>query len=268
VRALQIAEELNTLLEARHVAVLYAIAGLHCRLGNRLEAYEWLYRAAEAGFWDPGELAANEDFQSIRAEPPFREVVKSVHQRIYLSLLEREQREEWQRPKQVLAALSLREGERIADIGAGSGYFTLPLARAVGPTGRVYACDIEPAFLDHIARRARLEGLEQITCQLADAGDPHLPQGEVDTILMVDTYHYLRDREAYLRVLRRCLAPGGRIVIIDYIPRERDPGAFVPALEHQLSRETIDADMAAAGLAPEAVHEFLPEQYFVEYRVR
>jgi len=181
-------------------------------------------------------------------------------------LLEREQREEWQKPSQVLEALAVREGERVADIGAGSGYFTLPLARAVGPTGRVYACDIEQAYLEHIARRATLEGLEQVTCQLADADDPHLPAAGVDTIFMVDTYHYLQDRAQYIRTLRECLAPGGRIVIIDYIPRERDPGAFVPALEHQLSRETVDADMAAAGLKPAAVHDFLPEQYFVEYR--
>lgn len=266
VQALEIAESLNEFLEQKHVGALYAIAGLHCRLGHRLEAYEWLYRAAEAGQFDYRKLAENEDFQSIREEKPFRAIVKSVYQRIYLSLLERDQREEWQKPRQVLDALALREGERVADIGAGSGYFTMPIATAVGPTGQVFACDIEQAYLDHIERRAQVEGLDQVICRLASMDDPHLPAGGVDTILMVDTYHYLKEREAYVRTLRECLAPGGRIVIIDYIPRERDPGAFVPALEHQLSRETIDADMATAGLKPIAVHGFLTEQYFVEYR--
>ncbi len=98
--------------------------------------------------------------------------------------------------------------------------------------------------------------------------DPKLPAGEVDTIFIVDTYHHFNYRPVYVAKLRRALAPGGRIVIIDFIPKSREERGFGPRLEMQLDRATIDSEMAASGLQPAAVHTFLPEQYFVEYHVK
>ncbi|MEK7731180.1 MAG: methyltransferase domain-containing protein, partial [Planctomycetota bacterium] len=110
---------------------------------------------------------------------------------------------------------------------------------------------------------AGLSNIEYVHC-LAD--DPQLPVASADTIVIVNTFHHFADRRAYVAKLRKALLPGGRIVNIDFIPKPREQRGFGPPLEMQLPRETVDADMAAAGLRPARVHEFLPEQYFVEYR--
>jgi ubiquinone/menaquinone biosynthesis C-methylase UbiE len=165
-----------------------------------------------------------------------------------------------------MAALGLKKGERVADIGAGSGYFTIPVARAVGPEGAVWALDIEPFMVDYVEKRAREAGLKNVKPVLVQKDDPALPPGGVDTILMVDTYHYVRNRAEYAKKLRAGLAPGGRVVIIDYIPKTWEERPWGPLPHNQFPKETVDAEMAAAGLKPVKVHDFLTEQYFVEYR--
>jgi SAM-dependent methyltransferase len=103
---------------------------------------------------------------------------------------------------------------------------------------------------------------------LAPKDDPQLPPGGVDTILIVDTWHYIQNRGEYAKKLRDALAPGGRVVIIDYIPKPWDKRPWGPLPQQQVAKETIDAEMAEAGLKPTKVHDFLPEQYFVEYGVK
>jgi SAM-dependent methyltransferase len=98
--------------------------------------------------------------------------------------------------------------------------------------------------------------------------DPQLPPASLDTILLVDTYHYIENRAEYARRLRAALAPGGRVVIIDYVPKSWKKRPWGPLPGQQVSRETVDKEMAAAGLKPVRSHSFLPEQYFVEYAVR
>jgi ubiquinone/menaquinone biosynthesis C-methylase UbiE len=183
----------------------------------------------------------------------------------YIAMLERQERAQWQKPDEVISALGLKAGEQVADVGAGSGYFTIPLARAVGANGAVWAVDVEQKMLDYLAQRARAEKLDNIRLVLAPEDDPLLPAGRIDTILIVNTYHHFPDRAAYVRKLRTALAPGGRVVNIDFIPKPREERGFGPRLEVQLARDTVDAEMAEAGLKPVRAHDFLPEQYFVEY---
>jgi predicted methyltransferase len=202
------------------------------------------------------------------AEPPAPPAAGNAAPRTerYIAMLERKERDVFQKPDEVMRTLALRPGERVADVGAGSGYFTLRIARAVGPTGQVLAIDINPDLLEFLARRAKEEGLANVTSRRVGKDDPDLPPAGIDTILMVDTFHYVKERAAYARKLRAGLAPGGRIVVIDYLPWAGCPGA--PRPERRLSRESVDEAMAAAGLAPSRVHEFLPEQFFVEYTMR
>jgi cyclopropane fatty-acyl-phospholipid synthase-like methyltransferase len=186
----------------------------------------------------------------------------------YQRRLESPRRAKWQKPDEVVAALNLRPGERVADIGAGTGYFTIPIAEAVGPGGRVYAVDVARQMIGYLTERAKQEGLEQIIPILAPPNNPSLPNAGVDTVLVVNTYHHLEDRASYLTLVDRALSPGGRIVIIDFIPKPKKERGFGPPLEMQLSRTQVDSELAGAGFVPAKVHEFLPEQYFVEYRRR
>lgn len=202
------------------------------------------------------------------AEPPAAPAAGTGGPRTerYIAMFERKERDVFQKPDEVMRTLALRPGERVADVGAGSGYFTLRVARAVGPTGLVLAIDINPDLLEFLDRRAKEAGLANVTSHRVEKDDPRLPPAGIDTILMVDTFHYVKERAAYARKLRAGLAQGGRIVVIDYLPWAGCPGA--PRPERRLSRDSVDEAMAAAGLTPARVHEFLPEQFFVEYMVR
>ncbi len=186
----------------------------------------------------------------------------------YIANMESPDRAEWQQVEQVLAALNLQPGDRVADVGCGPGYFAIPLARAVGPTGVVWAVDIEPKMLERLRQHIAEANVDNIRTVLAPDNDPTLPPGAVDTILIVNTYHHFPDRPAYVAKLKRALTPGGRIANIDFIPRTREARGFGPSFDHQLAREAADKEMAANGLYPAVVHTFLPEQYFVEYRTR
>lgn len=264
-KALEAAERLREVIEPKYIETLYNIARMHCLLGHEDQACEWLEKAVDAGYRDARRLERDDDFESIRKQERFRALVKRAWASGYIAMLEREQRAEYQKPDQVMAALALRPGERVADIGAGSGYFTIPVAKAVGPAGVVWAIDIEQPLLDYIEKRLHKEKLQNVRLKLVPNDDPQLPTGGVDTILIVNTWHHIQDRSEYARKLRAALAPGGRVVIIDYIPKPRDERPWGPRPEHLLARAAIDAELARAGLKPVKRHDFLPEQYFVEY---
>jgi SAM-dependent methyltransferase len=183
----------------------------------------------------------------------------------YIERLADPARDAWQKPDEVVAALKLRPGQTACDVGAGPGYFTLRLARAVGPSGRVYAVDVEPKILDALRERLAGSGLRNVTPVLALAEDPLIPPGACDVVMVVDTYHHFPDREVYLRRLARTLRSGGRIVNIDYHKRETPVG---PPLDHRLSREVFLAEARSAGLAVVEEPAFLPYQYFVVLRPR
>jgi SAM-dependent methyltransferase len=183
----------------------------------------------------------------------------------YIARLVEPERDQWQKPDQLVAALKMQPGQSACDIGAGPGYFALRLARAVGPAGLVYAVDVEPRILDALRTRIEESGVRNVVPVLALPGDPLLPPAACDLILVVNTYHHFPDRVGYLRRLARSLKPRGRLVNVDYDKRETPHG---PPMEHRIGRDEFVRDAGAAGLALAGEHTFLPYQYAVELRVR
>jgi cyclopropane fatty-acyl-phospholipid synthase-like methyltransferase len=166
-------------------------------------------------------------------------------------------RDAWQMPDRVIAALELRPGHAVADIGAGTGYFTVRLARSpVAP--RVFAVDIEPAMVEHLRKRAAAEGLDNVTAVLAGADSPNL-SGPVDRVLIVDTYHHLPDRVRYFRALRQSLKADARVAIVDW----KRGGPMGPPEAFRPSPDEIRREMTEAGYRLLAEHDFLPNQIFL-----
>lgn len=183
----------------------------------------------------------------------------------YLARQEAPDRATWQKPAAVLRALGLRRGQLVADIGAGPGYFSLRLARAVGPSGHVYAVEPELQILDVLRERIAAAGARNVTPVLGRGDDPLLPAGRCHLALIVDTYHHFPDGPAFLRRVARALRPGGRVVNIDFAKRETPVG---PPVDHRVAREDFLRDARRAGLALVAEHRFLPHQYFLVLRRR
>ncbi len=268
VTAERVAGQLVEVSEADHVEALYAAAQLQARLGHREQAYLLLSRAMGAGFDDRDRLLQDEAFKDYRGEDLFKSLARRAWARGYVGLLERGNREDVQKSPAIMKTLAFRPGERVADIGAGSGYFTFPVAQAVGPTGVVWALDIAPEMLDYLDLRVKARKVENIRLRKVTSDDPQIPPASVDTILLIDTIHYVKDRAAYARKLLPALAPGGRVVVIDYIPKPMSERPWGPPPEQQFPREQMDREMAAAGFKVLAAYDFLPEQFFVIYAVK
>ena len=168
-------------------------------------------------------------------------------------------RDAWQMPDRVIAALQLKAGMKVADIGAGTGYFSTRLARIPGVS--VFAVDVEPKMLDYIKQRAQKEKLANVTGVLAGAASANLPE-PVDVVLVVDTYHHLPDRPAYFRELRKSLEPGGRVAIVDF----RKDAPEGPPAHFRFTPQQIEAEMKRAGFELLTSHDFLPRQQFLIFR--
>ena len=168
----------------------------------------------------------------------------------------------WQMPEKLVAALGLRPGARVADIGAGTGYFNRHFAQAVGDSGRVYAADIEPGLVRYMAERAARERTPQVEPILAAADDPRLPGG-LDLVFVCDTYHHIDGRRAYFGRLRARLAPAGRLAIVDFKPGELPVG---PPPEHKIPPAAVIAELAAAGYELAEQPDLLPYQYVLVFR--
>jgi len=169
-------------------------------------------------------------------------------------------RDEWQKPHQVIQALALKRDAAVADLGAGTGYFSARLANMLHDTGRVYAVDIEPEMVKHLAKRARDEHLPNLVPVQATPRDARLP-AKVDLVLLVDVYHHIDDRERYFARLKRSLKPGGRLAVIDF--RLDSPEG--PPREARVAPDTVKAELARAGYAFVEEHGFLPRQYFLVF---
>ncbi len=165
-------------------------------------------------------------------------------------------RDGWQQPARVVEVLELAPGARVADLGAGGGYFTFRLADAVGPEGIVYAVDVDEGMIDHLAESADERGYANVVPLLAASDDPGLPDGAIDLVFSANTYHHLDQRPAYFGRLRADLAPGGRVAILDY---DR-PGLL---RSHFSEKDTIVAEMQQAGYALVADHDFVDRQSFL-----
>jgi ubiquinone/menaquinone biosynthesis C-methylase UbiE len=163
----------------------------------------------------------------------------------------------------VIKTLDLKPGMRIADVGAGTGVFSLPFAKAVGPSGKVYAIDVDSGLLAIVKEKATGAGVANIDTIVAGATDPKVPE-PVDLLFICDTMHHLPNQAEYVKQFAKLLKPGGRVAVIDFKegnwPAGHDSFKITPA--------QVDEWMQAAGLARSAAHDFLATNFFHEYRLR
>lgn len=181
------------------------------------------------------------------------------------AVFENEGREIYEHRHAIVAALEIRPGMVVADVGAGTGVMSLLFAEKVGAGGTAIAQDIAPEFLRGIEARARQAGLKQLRTLLGGARDARLPANGVDLVFTSDTYHHFEYPQAMLASLHAALKPGGRLIVIDY---EKIPGRSSPwVMGHvRADRETVIAEVGAAGFVLERTHGFLRENYFLEFR--
>jgi SAM-dependent methyltransferase len=266
--AIEIGKDAIEAVAPAHFETLYDMACLYALSGERWKAYRFLQMAVDAGFWNVRGMIEDADLASLRAEDHFKDLVRGAWANGYIWLLERDERDEFQMPDEIMKTLAFREGEKVADIGAGSGYFTVRIAKAVGPTGTVLAHDISPQMLDFLEERIKAEQLQNVILKKVERDDPLLPEADLNTILMVDTIHYIKERTAYAEKLREGLAPGGRLVIIDYRVKPFEERPWGPPPEQQIPKDQLNEEIEAAGFKRTADHEFLPEQYFMIYELK
>lgn len=175
-------------------------------------------------------------------------------------------RDAWQHPDEIVTALSLEPGMTVADIGAGTGYFSRRLSAAVGRGGTVFAVEVEPSLVAHMRDRADSEKTPNVIPVLASADNPRLPPAALDVALFVDTFHHVDGRREYLATLRRSLKPSARVAIVEW---KAGPQPFGPKEEsHKLPREQVEREMAQAGFEPLPVPDLLPHQYFLLFRAK
>jgi ubiquinone/menaquinone biosynthesis C-methylase UbiE len=169
------------------------------------------------------------------------------------------QRNEWQKPLMVLGFLGIEPGDIVADLGAGTGYFTRPLSIQVGTEGKVYAVDIEKAMLNHLMQRTDI-ATDRVVPTLATPSNPKLPAGWIDLVLVVNTWHHIEKRSKYLERLKKSLSPEGRISIVDFREGELPVG---PPPGEKLSRDQVVAEFEEAGWRFVAESVALPYQYML-----
>lgn len=177
-----------------------------------------------------------------------------------LGVLEGPDRDAWQKPEQVMDALAIGERSTVADVGAGGGWFTVRLARRVGPNGKVYAQDVQQQMLESTSRRVAREGLSNVRYVRGERLDPRLPTAALDAVLMVDTYHEFENPVALLRGVGMSLKPAGRIGIINFGSDGGGPG---PPFSERVKEERVVEQAAEAGLRLLGRETFLEFQYFL-----
>jgi len=172
-------------------------------------------------------------------------------------------RDAWQQPDAVLALLGIGPADRVADLGAGGGYFTFRLAAAVGASGRVYAVDVDDDMVGYLARRAHELHAANVSVVRGELDDPKLPDGEIDLLFTCNSYHHLADRVAYFRRVLGDLAPNGRVAIVELDGRG---SWFARTFGHRTTADEIAREMREAGYEQIANHEILSRQSFQIFR--
>lgn len=168
-------------------------------------------------------------------------------------------RDKWQKPDEVIAALSLPPTAKLADIGSATGYFPVRFAKAL-PQGRVYGVDVESSMVDYLNKRADREQLTNLSSHLAEFADAKIPE-PVDLVLMVNTYHHIEARPVYFAKLKASLKPGGRLAIIDFTRASK----MGPEASEKIPADEVEAELKQAGYTLAATHTFLPEQFFLVF---
>ena len=199
---------------------------------------------------------------SAQTKPMTADEMHKLHSdaKAYIAMLEDPARDAYQKPHEVLMALGLKAGERIADIGAGAGYFTLRFAQHVGDTGVVYGVDISPDMILHLNQRVREARLDNVRTILAQPDDPLLPDRSIDRFFICETWHHIADHPKYFAQMKKILKPGGQVIIIDFHKKETPVG---PPMEMRVSREEVLKEFQDSGFRLAKEHTFLPYQYFL-----
>lgn len=174
--------------------------------------------------------------------------------------LERPGRDEEQKPEEVIRIMGLKPGNVVADLGAGTGYFTRRLAKAVAPTGLVYAVDIQPEMIALLKGNMEKAGIRNVVPVLSEGDDPKLAEESLDWVLLVDVYHELQQPKAMLARMREALKPAGRVALVEY--RLEGLTALHIREEHRMSTAQVLAEWEPAGFRLVKLHEFLPTQHF------
>jgi ubiquinone/menaquinone biosynthesis C-methylase UbiE len=200
--------------------------------------------------------APSEPSHDATIHHPFDDVAK------WVEVFDDPGRDAWQKPAAVLEAIGVRRGMTVADLGAGTGYFSVHLAKAVGDAGRVLAIDVEPKLVDYLKERAAKAHLAQLVPALVPPDDPKLPERGVDLVLVVDTWHHIDDRLHYLAKLAAGLKPDGRVAVVDFKKGDFPVG---PPDAHKLAAEAVAAEFVEAGWKQAAHWDELPYQYVLVF---
>src|SRR5208337_2562996 len=172
------------------------------------------------------------------------------------------ERDAWQKPEEILDALHLKRTSTVADIGAGTGYFSVRIAKRI-PDGKIFAADVEPDMVRYLGERAQREHLTNLVPVQASADAANLPE-VVDVVLVVDTYHHIGNRTQYFAKLKSSLRPTGRLAIVDF--KADSPSG--PPTQYRLSPERVTEELNAAGYSLMETFQFLPRQYYLVFRKR
>lgn len=191
--------------------------------------------------------------QGVRSASPQGAAVSSSHS---------SRRDDWQRPRDIFAALGATAGSRIADLGAGEGWLTLRLAREVGPTGRVFASDISSDALTRLRESLDRDSLRNVELVLAEDDDPRLPFGTIDGVVILNAYHEMTQRVAVLDGVKRALRPGGVLVIVDNIPAD----SAARTRKEQTSRHSLALEFARDDLEAQGFEVVSQDPVFVNER--
>jgi ubiquinone/menaquinone biosynthesis C-methylase UbiE len=191
--------------------------------------------------------------------------VEEIMERFQARMFNRKASDPKNRPDRILEALKLQLGQRIVDIGAGGGYFSLRFAQAVGEDGHVYAVDTNQEFLKFIEEQARENGYTNVETILVNEDELELPEGDLDMVFMRNVCHHLNDRAKYFANLRGILKTSGRIAIIEYHPGGRF--SLHSAFGHSVPWRVIEQEMRKSEYRLREFHNFLPEQWFTIYSV-
>jgi ubiquinone/menaquinone biosynthesis C-methylase UbiE len=183
----------------------------------------------------------------------------------YIGALEDPKRDAYQKPQEVMTALGIKPGEVIADIGAGSGYFTFRLAHHVGGKGKIYAVDVSPDMILHINRRIRELNVSNVVSLLSDPDDPLLPDHSIDRFFFSESWHHIENQTKYLALMKRMLKPGGEVVMIDFQKKDLPLG---PPLQMKIGREDLIKQMESHGFRIRKEYTFLPYHYFLIFTVK
>jgi ubiquinone/menaquinone biosynthesis C-methylase UbiE len=184
----------------------------------------------------------------------------SMFNSLLLKILDKEASSAKSKPAEIIASLNIREGDIIADIGSGGGYFTLAFAGKAGKTGKVYAVDVKPKYLDFIRRKAAQEGFDNVRYVLGTGGEMKLPEAGLDLVFARNVFHHLPEPGDYFRNLKKYLKPDGKVSIIDHKPKRGF--SFVALFKHHTPGETVVQEMAKAGYRLVESFGFLQDQTF------